>query len=489
MKSELVTSSMQPCSPKYQTDAKPNSCEHAILPSKQVNSDRKIALMSRYWKGGRVNPVVYVVFALNLPLILLLVLSQVGSARSEDLSGEVIGAVDEGFAAALNDGVILYDTLPAAFVIPDGRAPYFTEVAWTKNPLTYRFINCPPPEQLDCGAALQVMRDSMEAWDNISGITLNETTEFADINVLFQYNQETNFFPDGPGGILGLTYFPYPEIGELGGDVAFDGSESWYINNPTNPNVQVHLPTVAMHEFGHALGLNHSADFDALMWAEYTGPRPMTSDDVAGMQALYGPPNPDEPQPGPPLAEPEPTPVPESAVPVDFALTAVSQVNLNIRDFPGTGGVALGLLPANTPVPAVGRNDVGTWIVIIFNDLQGWVSADFITLDGDLSSLPVTDGLTPVDVVPPSSPEVEPVDAPAGTVFANSNANAIRIRIGPGTDFAQVARLDPQTLVPVVGRNTSGDWLLVEYQPGQRGWIAAWTVTIEGDLSQVPIIQ
>ncbi len=440
--------------------------------------------MRRFLKVSRINPIVYVAFALNIPLVFLLLLNPVLNAAAVDISGEVVDH-DEPDGVQLSD-VILYDTLPAAFTIPDGRVAYFTEVAWTKNPLSYRFLNCPLAEQLDCDNVHQVMRDAMEAWDNISGITLVETDGPADINVVFQYDQETQFFPDGPGGILGLTYFPYPDIGELGGDVAFDGTEFWYIDNVTNPEVQVHLPTVAMHEFGHALGLNHSADFDALMWAEYTGPRSMTSDDVAGMQALYGQPSPDEPQPEAPV--PEPTPIPTE--PSGVTLTAVTQVNLRIRSIPNQTGAVLDLLPPATPVPAIGRNNVSDWVLVSFNGIQGWVSGDFITLDGDLSSLPVADGTQPTQPAPPSDDlPSEPGDVPLGDVLANTNQSAIRVRIGPGLDFSQVALLDPQTLVPVIGVSTSGEWLFVEYELGQRGWIAAWTVTIEGNISQVPVIQ
>lgn len=46
------------------------------------------------------------------------------------------------------------------------------------------------------------------------------------------------------------------------------------------------LPVVE-HEVGHALGLDHSQFFTALMWPAYHG-QGITQDDILGLQALYG---------------------------------------------------------------------------------------------------------------------------------------------------------------------------------------------------------
>lgn len=82
------------------------------------------------------------------------------------------------------------------------------------------------------------------------------------------------------GRVLAHAFFP------PFGDTHFDEDEGWVVNR-----TGVDYFTVAAHEFGHALGLGHSEIRQALMAPFYTGYNPnfeLNSDDIAGIQALYG---------------------------------------------------------------------------------------------------------------------------------------------------------------------------------------------------------
>lgn len=61
------------------------------------------------------------------------------------------------------------------------------------------------------------------------------------------------------------------------------------------PHTDYNLFLVASHEFGHALGMDHSTDPGALMFSMYSYSTgfPLSQDDVAGIQALYGGETPD----------------------------------------------------------------------------------------------------------------------------------------------------------------------------------------------------
>lgn len=67
------------------------------------------------------------------------------------------------------------------------------------------------------------------------------------------------------------------------GAVHFDSEEPWSLDNSGTP-----LFSIALHEIGHALGLDHSADTNSVMYYRYTGTNSLQADDIAGIQYLYG---------------------------------------------------------------------------------------------------------------------------------------------------------------------------------------------------------
>ncbi|XP_062058367.1 matrix metalloproteinase-9 [Lepus europaeus] len=91
----------------------------------------------------------------------------------------------------------------------------------------------------------------------------------------------------------------------------FDSDKKWGFC----PDKGYSLFLVAAHEFGHALGLDHSSVPEALMYPMYRyleGP-PLHEDDVRGIQHLYGP-NPNPQPPATTTPEPQPT-APPTACP------------------------------------------------------------------------------------------------------------------------------------------------------------------------------
>jgi hypothetical protein len=89
------------------------------------------------------------------------------------------------------------------------------------------------------------------------------------------------------GGTLGINILPPPANGGTdAGDIFFNSSAQWNLGSNYD------LETVAIHEFGHALGLGESQIQTATMYGVYNNVRQsLTSDDTTGVQSIWGAPS------------------------------------------------------------------------------------------------------------------------------------------------------------------------------------------------------
>jgi len=115
--------------------------------------------------------------------------------------------------------------------------------------------------------------------------------------------------PSLPGSTLATTctYFPGGNVKES--DIALDMTREWTTGLE---NASVDLQSVALHEFGHMLGLAHSPDRNTVMYSTYsrgTDKRTLTTDDMAGLVSIYGSAISEPP------ATPTPTPVAAPGLP------------------------------------------------------------------------------------------------------------------------------------------------------------------------------
>ena len=121
----------------------------------------------------------------------------------------------------------------------------------------------------------------MNQWKSASPIDFNQVSTGGDIRISWQVGDHGDGSPfDGPSNVLAHAFYP------THGGLHFDDDETWTDNNPPSG---VDLVSVAIHELGHSLGLGHSSDTNAVMYAYYTGiRRNLNPDDIAGIQAIYG---------------------------------------------------------------------------------------------------------------------------------------------------------------------------------------------------------
>lgn len=159
---------------------------------------------------------------------------------------------------------------------PGVKEAYQLTQPWNHTNITYHISNS--LGNFNAQDVKAVVQQAFQAWANVTPLTFTEVSGRGDINIQFAAI-------DGPLNILGETC---PPGTPCAGDVTFDNAENWTLGNAQGYN-DISLLGVASHELGHAIGLLHTNDPNALMYPEYS---PYTlqpaNDDIQGAQRLYG---------------------------------------------------------------------------------------------------------------------------------------------------------------------------------------------------------
>lgn len=193
---------------------------------------------------------------------------------------------------------IIYDPAPAAGT--QSFQSFTLQSKWQKQELTYFIYSF--AQNIPSGDQQTIVRQAFDAWASVTQLNFEEVGSIDEADILLGFGQDAHCelydiravsCPagdatfDGRFGVLAHAYFP--NSGQLAGETHFDAGEPWV--NDSRSGSGVSLLSVAMHEIGHAIGLEHSSIPNALMYPNYNQAAPIESlrpDDVAGAQALYG---------------------------------------------------------------------------------------------------------------------------------------------------------------------------------------------------------
>lgn len=130
-----------------------------------------------------------------------------------------------------------------------------------------------------------IVREAMDAWERVSGVRFREVADDPDNDIRIGWGQDS----DGAYGTLG-TEWRWWSSGSFGRTVksaiVFDTAESWD---------RTTFYDTALHELGHAIGIDHSNVHGVVMSGTPTTPyhdQPgidvLQPDDIAAAQALWG---------------------------------------------------------------------------------------------------------------------------------------------------------------------------------------------------------
>ncbi|MDQ3654313.1 MAG: matrixin family metalloprotease [Chloroflexota bacterium] len=204
----------------------------------------------------------------------------------------VTGVLDEATVAQMSRPRCGFPDVPIGGT-PVNGSPVASFVAqgsrWTTTNLRYGFQNF--TGDLTQAQVRTTIRAAFNLWSRVTPLRFTEVAVANTPQIIIRFaagdHGDGHAF-DGANGVLAHAYYPPPAGGSLAGDAHFDEAETWTVALPV-PAGGYDLFTVAAHEFGHSLGLAHSADAGALMYPYYGGPhRYLGADDVLGIQTIYG---------------------------------------------------------------------------------------------------------------------------------------------------------------------------------------------------------
>lgn len=186
---------------------------------------------------------------------------------------------------------------------------------------------------------------------------------------------------------------------------------------------------------------------------------------------------PPTPRPSPTLKPlPTATPIAPTAAPVPPAQVtlAVPEGDLvNARKGPGVQYDIAGRIGPGKVYSVTARSSPVDWLQIVVDGAPVWLSAEFVRVTGDATTLPV----------------VQPVEKPRLTEakIMIPVGDYVWLRAAPNTKARALQVLRSRQIYPVIGSNASQTWWQVRV--GNRvGWVNTGVVAEIGDFADVPVV-
>jgi matrixin len=197
--------------------------------------------------------------------------------------------------------VLLAATLATSVMLSQDTIAYTASGSWNRSQVAYRInpANLDLPEAaveaaVRAGASVWAQQSQASFAFTYGGLSTQTTNTNDGVNLVVFRNSSS-------GGAIATTYWWSNGSGIIDADIVFWDAAFRFFSGTSGCTGGFYIEDIAAHEFGHALGLGHSALSSATMYPSTSScnqrNRTLDPDDVAGVQFLY-PPRP--PLPAPP---------------------------------------------------------------------------------------------------------------------------------------------------------------------------------------------
>lgn len=186
--------------------------------------------------------------------------------------------------------------------------------------------------------------------------------------------------------------------------------------------------------------------------------------------------------------------------PVSLTITISSPTGLNVRIRPSVDAPIVTLLTSQQTVPALGRLIDNQWVFVQLPDgAVGWVSIEFIVVNGDINLLPPVlpepetaeaAEATPTPTTEAALPEPPPPYTGAladGVTGVRVPINGVNARATAEAEGALVEVVPAGAALVALALSADGEWIQVQLPSGDTAWVFRSVVLPVGAVDALPV--
>lgn len=192
----------------------------------------------------------------------------------------------------------------------------------------------------------------------------------------------------------------------------------------------------------------------------------------------------------------------ESTAPISLTITISSPTGLNVRIRPSVDAPIVTLLTDQQTVPALGRLLDNQWVFVQLPDgAVGWVSIEFIVVNGDINQLPpvlpepetpeAEAEATPTPIASDALPDPPPPYTAAlaeGVTGVRVPINGVNARATADPDGDLVEVVPAGAALMALALSPDGQWIQVQLPSGDTAWVFRSVVVPVGAVDALPTV-
>ncbi len=163
------------------------------------------------------------------------------------------------------------------------------------------------------------------------------------------------------------------------------------------------------------------------------------------------------------------------------AMATVATRSLRVRQNPDENSEVVAGIAAGESYRVLALSDDGLWIQLAIDsavDGNGWVSTNFVTVEGDITDLAGGDSAAASETAAPTDLTLLPTPQ-SGFSVVNTDGVRLRVRSGPSADTPIVGYIYDGESYEILETSADGAWVRIPASTGSNtdntegGWVAA----------------